>query len=48
MCKLLKQQGFVPKLLVTGKLRFYPRVFRCLPLNCPHEQELRSNERETR
>jgi putative transposase len=45
MRKLLKKQGFVPKLLVTDKLRSYGSAFRRLRLNCPHEQGLRSNNR---
>jgi len=45
MRKLLKKQGFVPKLLVTDKLRSYASAFRRLRLNCPHEQGLRSNNR---
>src|SRR5438128_7061354 len=42
MRKLLKKQGFVPKLLVTDKLRSYASAFRRLRLTCPHEQGLRS------
>ena len=38
MRKLLKKQGFVPKLLVTDKLRSYASAFRQLRLTCPHEQ----------
>jgi transposase-like protein len=38
MRKLLKKQGFVPKLLVTDKLRSYAAAFRRLGLTCPHEQ----------
>jgi putative transposase len=45
MRKLLKKQGFVPKLLVTDKLRSYTSAFRRLRLNCPHEQGLRKNNR---
>jgi putative transposase len=45
MHKLLKKQGFVPKLLVTDKLRSYASAFRHLRLSCPHEQRLRSNNR---
>jgi putative transposase len=45
MRKLLKKQGFVPKLLVTDKLRSYASAFRRLRLNCPHEQGLRANNR---
>jgi transposase-like protein len=36
--KLLKKQGFAPKLLVTDKLRSYASAFRRLGLSCPHEQ----------
>ena len=43
--KLLKKQGFAPKLLVTDKLRSYACAFRCLRLACPHEQGLRQNNR---
>src|ERR1700751_2061896 len=45
MRKLLKKQGFAPKLLITDKLRSYACAFRSLRLNCPHEQGLRSNNR---
>src|ERR1700726_2829881 len=45
MRKLLKKQGFVPKLLVTDKLRSYGSAFRQLQLTCPHEQGLRKNNR---
>jgi transposase-like protein len=45
MRKLLKKQGFVPKLLVTDKLRSYASAFRQLRLTCPHEQGLRKNNR---
>src|SRR6201994_1490094 len=45
MRKLLKKQGFVPKLLVTDKLRSYASAFRRLRLACPHEQGLRENNR---
>jgi hypothetical protein len=41
MRKLLKKQGFAPKLLITDKLRSYAAAFRRLRLTCPHEQELR-------
>jgi putative transposase len=40
MHKLLKKQGFAPKLLVTNKLRSYAVAFRHLQLTCPHEQGL--------
>src|SRR6516225_5807830 len=43
--KLLKKQGFVPKLLVTGKVRSYAAAFRRLRLTCRHEQGLRTNNR---
>jgi putative transposase len=45
MRKLLKRQGFAPKLLVTDKLRSYGSAFRHLRLTCPHENGLRSNNR---
>ena len=45
MRKLLKKQEFVPKLLVTDKLRSYASAFRQLRLTCPHEQGLRKNNR---
>jgi len=45
MRKLLKKQGFVPKLLVTDKLRSYACAFRRLRLTCRHEQGLRQNNR---
>jgi putative transposase len=45
MRKLLKKQGFVPKLLVTDKLRSYAAAFRRLRLICRHEQGLRRNNR---
>ena len=45
MRKLLKKQGFAPKLLVTDKLRSYASAFRQLKLTCPHEQGLRKNNR---
>ena len=44
MRKLLKKQGFVPRLLVTDKLRSYGSAFRRLRLTCPHEQGLRANK----
>jgi putative transposase len=43
--KLLKKQGFAPKLLVTDKLRSYAAAFRRLRLTCPHEPGLRRNNR---
>ena len=45
MRKLLKKQGFVPKLLVTDKLRSYAAAFRRLRLTCRHEQGLRRSLR---
>src|SRR6201986_4416163 len=45
MRKLLRKQEFVPKLLVTDKLRSYGSAFRRLPLTCRHEQGLRKNNR---
>src|SRR5256886_12191228 len=45
MRKLLRKQGFAPKLLVTDKLRSYASAFRRLGLTCRHEQGLRSNNR---
>ena len=45
MRKLLKKQGFAPKLLVTDRLRSYACAFRRLRLTCPHEQGLRQNNR---
>ena len=45
MRKLLKKQGFAPKLLVTDKLRSYASAFRRLRLTCPHEQGLHKNNR---
>jgi transposase-like protein len=45
MRKLLKKQGFAPKLLVTDKLRSYASAFRRLRLTCPHEQGFRKNNR---
>src|SRR5437773_5722178 len=43
--KLLRNQGFVPKLLTTDKLGSYGAAFRHLRLTCPHEQGLRKNNR---
>src|ERR1700745_1635331 len=45
MRKLLRKQGFAPKLLVTDKLRSYGSAFHRLLLSSPHEQGLRSNNR---
>jgi transposase-like protein len=41
MRKLLKKQGFAPKLLVTDKLGSYGSAFRQLRLTCPHDRGLR-------
>src|SRR6516165_3554389 len=43
--KLLRKQGFAPKLLVTDKLRSCACAFRALRLTCRHEQGLRKNNR---
>src|SRR5437588_2770422 len=43
MRKLLKKQGFTPKLLTADKLGSYGSAFRHLPLSCPHEQGLRKS-----
>jgi putative transposase len=45
MRKLLKKQGFAPKLLITDKLRSYASAFRRLRLTCSHDQGLRMNNR---
>src|SRR6059036_2921412 len=45
MRKLLRKQGFTPKLLITDKLGSYGSAFRRLRLTCPHEQGLRRNNR---
>ena len=45
MPKLLKKQGYTPKLLVTDKLRSYASAFRQLRLTYRHEQGLRQNNR---
>src|SRR3979490_1595710 len=45
MRKLLRKQGFTPKLLTTDKLGSYGSAFRHLRLTCPHEQGLRANNR---
>src|SRR6202047_5072791 len=45
MRKLLKKQGFTPKLLTTDKLGSCGSAFRHLRLTCPHEQGLRKNNR---
>src|ERR1700722_5590651 len=43
--KLLRKQGFVPRLLTTDKLGSYGAAFRHLRLTCRHEQGLRANNR---
>jgi len=45
MRKLIKKRGFVPKLLVTDKLRSYASAFRRLRQICRHEQGLRKKNR---
>jgi putative transposase len=45
MRKLLRKQGFTPKLLTTDKLGSYGAAFRHPHLTCPHEQGLRKNNR---
>src|SRR6267142_2189290 len=45
MRKLLKKQGFAPKLLVTDKLRSCAAAFRRLRLTCSHEQGPQTNNR---
>lgn len=45
MRKLLRKQGFAPKLLVTDRLGSYGAAFRQLRLTCRHEQGVRKNNR---
>src|ERR1700719_29784 len=45
MRKSLKKQGFVPRIVITDKLRSYACAFQCLRLTCRHEQGLRKNNR---
>ena len=45
MRKLLRKQGFAPKLLTTDKLGSYGAAFRQLGLTCRHQQGLRANNR---
>jgi putative transposase len=45
MRKLLKKQGFAPKLAVTNKLPSYAAALRELRLTCRYEQGLRMNNR---
>jgi transposase-like protein len=44
--KLLRKQGFAPRLVVTDKLRSYGAAFRDLHLTCRHEQGLRKAIRQ--
>src|SRR4051812_46310728 len=48
MRKLLKKQGFAPKLLVTDTLGSYGSAFRQLRLTCPHDRGLRSRDDDWR
>ena len=45
MRKLLRKQGFAPKLLVTDKLGSYGAALRHFHLTCPQEQGIRKNNR---
>src|ERR1700716_1952626 len=45
MRKLLRKQGFAPRLLTTDKLGSYGAALRQLGLSCPHEQGPRRNNR---
>src|SRR5467141_1097438 len=45
MHKLLRQQGFAPKLLTTDKLVLLRIRFSASALTCPHQQGLRANNR---
>ena len=45
MRKLLRRQGFAPRLIVTDKLRSYGAAFRELHLTCRHDQRLHKNNR---
>ncbi len=45
MRKLLRKQGFAPRLIVTDKLRSYCAAFRELHLTCRHDQGPRKNNR---
>src|SRR5216684_1847450 len=42
--KLLRKQGFAPRLVVTDKLRSYGAAFHDLHLTCRHEQGLRKTK----
>jgi putative transposase len=45
MRKLLKKQGYAPRMLVTDKLRSYGAAANELGLSARHEQGLRKNNR---
>jgi transposase-like protein len=45
MRKLVRKQGFAPKLLTTDKLGSYRSAFRHLRLTCLHEQGISKNNR---
>jgi putative transposase len=45
MRKLLRKQGFAPKMVVTDKLRSCGAAFNHIGLACHHEQGLRKNNR---
>ena len=45
MRKLLRKQGFPPRMVVTDKLRSYRAAFNDLHLTCRHEQGLGMNNR---
>jgi transposase-like protein len=45
MRKLLKMQGYTPRVFVTDKLRSYASAKRDLGLSCRHEPGLRANNR---
>ena|SRR3984893_4538897 len=45
MRKLLRKQGFTPKIVATDKLRSYSAALHQLGLTCRHEQGLRQNNR---
>jgi len=45
MRKLIRKQGFTPKVMVTDKLASYGRARRSLGLHGRHEQGLRANNR---
>ena len=45
MRKLLRKQGFAPRVATTDRLRSYAAAFQALRLTCRHEQGLRMNNR---